>query len=822
MNPGKCVLQLFSLLLIACPSSAREEIFHVTGLPSTHSMRAEVAGVDQPVILDLSGGDWAYPIFNRSTDGGASWTPLKISFPGHFQSITAAQIDPPVFFVLTDQALFRLDGVSLERVRIGPAGIRITIDPNNPERLILETNDYCLESPDSGRTWNRFRIGGNDIGRVYFVKGHPEFAFYYDRALEMHCVIGNGGGIRHIRLPDRVDWFGCVDVLPDLTILGSDDNALWMFEYNGTTWIKVHTFTSGISNLTHMSNANSTVLAGLSGQGLWKSDNKGVLWQLIRDDISVYLIHFSTIGTFVSSGEGLWISRNDLQTFELLEGRIAFKRWTSLLFDSRPPHDMYVCGAEIAKSTDSGETWIPQTDFPENGFGQIRQSFYDPTIWYMQGSGLYYSDSDRADWQNIGWSYDDKYWPEFVGISETGRGVFVASGSYYTQDGPEYYTNFNQYIPEEMEWERYHPQFFGQLHLHRGDATPVLPYIFNCCYNQLHISTDGGIGFSGSPHDAPTMQTLIPLRNDIEHFMFVNNERLHRFNIETGAIDPLETIAAEDICTFTFDDYLIAADRLFRADSSHIEPIPVDGVSPAVYRIYSHPLDPTLIYALLNSGGVMIGRVDPNSSPPAPPSAVHSEWISDHEIELSWIGAPGAKGIRVYETVDGYSETTIRTVDEPLQSVRIDVRTAAMTALSASYRLSSFDVYGKEGTVSEPLVVPIGRRAPLIRMTGCWDTRIQSDTGGEAVIVALIQDRQGLDTIARVELLVNGVTTGLELKDDGHHHDSGEGDGIFGVVIPVASPVSKSRFMVEVEAIDVDGHSARASASVPFFTGASR
>lgn len=820
MNSRKWMMLLSLLLLGACPSSAREEIFHVTGIPSIYSLLSVVAGYDQTVLLDLSGGEWAYPVFNRSTDSGATWSQLDIAFPGHFVAYTAPPIDPPVFYILTDQALIRLDGMSDEWVRIGPAGIQITIDPNNPERLILETSDYCLESLDSGRSWNRFRIGGNDIGRVYFLKGHPEFVFYYDKALEKHCAVGNGGGIRHIRLPNGVNWLSCVDILPDLTILASNENSLWMLDYDGTSWIKAHTFTSNIHHLSHLNNANSTVVAGLSGQGLWKSDNKGVFWQPVREDISVCSIHYSPGGIFVSSGEGLWVSRDELQSFELLTGRISYKRWSYLLFDSRPPHDIFVCGSTIAKSTDSGETWIPQTDLPEDGSGQIRQSFYDPTIWYMQGAGLYYSDSDRVDWQNIGWSYNDKYWPEYVGIGETGRGVFVASGSYHTQDGYEDYTNFNQYIPEELEWEWYHPQFFGRLELHRGDATPVLPYIFACCYDQLHISTDGGIGFTNINQNKPTMQTLIPMRNDTTHFMFVNTGRLHRFNIENGAIDPLESVAAEDVSCFTPDDYLIAADRLFRSDSSHVEPIPVGEVSRAAHRIYTHPLDPTLIFALLNSGGVAIGRIDLNSSPPSPPSNIQSTWVSDHEIDLSWDSANGASGVRIYQTSDDETETTIRTVDAPARTVQLDVSAIAQTTFTASYRLSSYDIHGKESTLSDPLVVPIGRRAPLIRMTGCWDTQIQSDEVGNAIIMAMIEDRQGIQTIDTVTLWVNGTSTGLELRDDGNHHDLSPDDGIFGLAIPLTPILSKGRFLIEIEAMDSDGNIARASATVPFSTGA--
>jgi len=79
---------------------------------------------------------------------------------------------------------------------------------------------------------------------------------------------------------------------------------------------------------------------------------------------------------------------------------------------------------------------------------------------------------------------------------------------------------------------------------------------------------------------------------------------------------------------------------------------------------------------------------------------------------------------------------------------------------------------------------------PSVNVAGLWTTRLTNGAPGTLTLVAWISDPDGLDDVDKVELLIAGQATGLQLFDDGAHGDFGSGDGLYALQmeLPAGAP----------------------------------
>jgi outer membrane protein assembly factor BamB len=89
---------------------------------------------------------------------------------------------------------------------------------------------------------------------------------------------------------------------------------------------------------------------------------------------------------------------------------------------------------------------------------------------------------------------------------------------------------------------------------------------------------------------------------------------------------------------------------------------------------------------------------------------------------------------------------------------------------------------------------------PVIMMAGFADTKITSENGGSVKILALVADSE--NDIKEVEVLYNGIPSGIFLKDDGTQNDGEASDGIYGLVSKVQAGIDKGFYLVELIARD--------------------
>ncbi len=98
--------------------------------------------------------------------------------------------------------------------------------------------------------------------------------------------------------------------------------------------------------------------------------------------------------------------------------------------------------------------------------------------------------------------------------------------------------------------------------------------------------------------------------------------------------------------------------------------------------------------------------------------------------------------------------------------------------------------------------------SPQIWLAGYMDTLSSTHSGGRLTLLALVQDPDGLQNVSSVELLYEGMGTGVYLVDDGQQGDFGAGDGIFGltVQIPDYEVLAPGNYLFGLRARDRNGN----------------
>ncbi|MBN1593115.1 MAG: hypothetical protein JW941_07725 [Candidatus Coatesbacteria bacterium] len=124
-------------------------------------------------------------------------------------------------------------------------------------------------------------------------------------------------------------------------------------------------------------------------------------------------------------------------------------------------------------------------------------------------------------------------------------------------------------------------------------------------------------------------------------------------------------------------------------------------------------------------------------------------------------------------------------------------------------------LYNLDGSREESLVVsgspllsptdPISDQYPLILAGGFMGSVIETSTGGQLTIMAMVDPHTGSGQIEKVELLYMGIPA-AELYDDGTHGDDVAGDNIFHATVDVGPGLAAGDYILEIVATDTDGN----------------
>ncbi len=116
----------------------------------------------------------------------------------------------------------------------------------------------------------------------------------------------------------------------------------------------------------------------------------------------------------------------------------------------------------------------------------------------------------------------------------------------------------------------------------------------------------------------------------------------------------------------------------------------------------------------------------------------------------------------------------------------------------------AIDNAGNVEIPTEKVIVNIDRTSPIVLCQGYWTTALDSISGGNLVIVALITDE---DLAGNPEIFFDGAATSIYLYDDGGVNDiSPAGDGFYSLHLPqVQGPLPQGHYLLWVLALDHGG-----------------
>jgi hypothetical protein len=98
----------------------------------------------------------------------------------------------------------------------------------------------------------------------------------------------------------------------------------------------------------------------------------------------------------------------------------------------------------------------------------------------------------------------------------------------------------------------------------------------------------------------------------------------------------------------------------------------------------------------------------------------------------------------------------------------------------------------------------VSASAPRIPLAGYLDSRVTVAEGGTLTMLAWVSDPDG--GTSEVEILVNGVPSGVKLPDDGTGGDLTAGDGVHMLSVPVGPGLPPVPLLLELQATDRQGN----------------
>jgi hypothetical protein len=383
-------LFILSITLAAGPAWAGANLWTSNGPANRGEIRtlAYVPGPTPAILVQR----WP-SLAARSTDNGATWTPLAgipAGVSSEVTSFTVAPSDPQIVFaVWHDYQTGNRDiykstdgGASWTAVGGGPSApvnlneiFKIAVAPSDALKVFAATRrDGVYRSPDGGSTWLR---SVNATGaRAYSV---------------------------------------AVDPVNPATVYQAGINRLLKSVDGGATWSSAATRPSGGIRDLVIDAANPVTLYAWSNDGAYKSTDGGENWGLASTGLPLGSIVLAPYAGFNTS---LYFPPDAPSTLLLLMGSSIYSStdgaatWTQigasfalqgLLSFAGPLSDLFLGSyAGLQRSTDGGATFVPVPSITAGAFAPTWEIHGDPlstsTFFVRSKSGFFMTKDDGMSW----------------------------------------------------------------------------------------------------------------------------------------------------------------------------------------------------------------------------------------------------------------------------------------------------------------------------------------------------------------------------------------------------------------------------------------
>jgi photosystem II stability/assembly factor-like uncharacterized protein len=341
----------------------------------------------------------------KTTDGGASWSPITDSFPT--LQIAALAVDPAqtsrVYVATPDAGIFRSEdgGTSWSQIA-GASALNLTnccdtllVDPNHAGGLYLTSFNGIYHSTDSGASWTQSLSAGQAISLVLDRAGSGTlYASLQGNAL-------NGKGIYRAALGGDA-WSrlsGCSG--GDLPAIAASASRITLALSGSTLFAGFRTPTSfQVARAATAGTCQTGAGPGLHWQSLWSADpaDAPFLWNAVyADPVDSNFVY--------ATGTDFWVSTDGGVSFSKRSGPHADHHGFAPVPASPGTFDV-VCDGGIYQSTDHGAN----NSWHFLGAGISNVEFYDITnaatdpnlvIGGTQDNGTQKFNGASTDWAEI-------------------------------------------------------------------------------------------------------------------------------------------------------------------------------------------------------------------------------------------------------------------------------------------------------------------------------------------------------------------------------------------------------------------------------------
>ncbi len=769
------------------------------GLPSSTCRDIAVSPSNSDIIYLALEDDWIY----KTTDGGVIWD-RQDSDNGlggaRSYTIRVHPDNPEVAWCgIRYEGLYStLDGganwTEIADNDLIPYPRFLTLDPTDPDTIFVSTLDGkgVFYSDDAGASWISRNRGLTNV-KVECLAIHPTvrnllYTGTQSRGIFRSVDYGRTWEERNVQLGSSNIY--CIKTVGTDVYAGTPSGIFRALD-GGNIWVELTEGIDDSDNIRAMDihpNNPSIIILGAETVndddvyhgGIYVTQNKGESWTAYEIDTTfssvsyiydVKMLPTSPATIYAATSRGLYKSGNSGQSWTQtgLMGRSV----ETVTFDPATSGLIFAGAADgLWRSVDSGSSWELLIEFLD-----AEDMTYDisrtPTRIYATGEGgVFYSDDRGINWSTsiqglTNWHCSslvvDPFDPEVLYTGTRGSGVF-STADFIPPDPPENVAAIPLDQGVRLSWQLGDENDLAGYRVYYDTDEPGPPY----------SGTGSHLGASPVELEKITSLELFGLPNDTKCYI---------------AITALDDVGNES----------------YYSVEMMITPNPQPSIVMAGYG--------TTYLTAANGGALnMIA------------------WVMDPEddaiagVEMYYAGQP--TGVTLPEMIpdSGFYQLTMN-LSGGIPATQFILELMATDSQNTPSTLWPYLTvrdypWTKSGTTSYPPQTEnhwwveahrisggaAGPGGPFVYAAGYNMSTVSFQDGGMLNIVAVIVDPG--DTISRVELLYQGMPTGVLLRDDGVSGDFAAGDGIYGLAVNIpADTLAPSEFMFSIEASNTNGES---------------
>ena len=415
---------------------------------------------------------------------------MKLNFPDKYNTAILLLISLCTLFpqpILADENLWSTNGPAGGSVKT------IAIQPFNNQIVYLGTiSNGIYRSDNGGGSWQHLDLGiMENTQRVIAIHPFAPETLYAATARGLFKSSNGGVDWEFIILPiipqNELTALLIHPLDPSLVITGGP-TCEWISTDSGQSWTQLNIpHNTGIKDLEiDPSNQDIIYLIGsalYSGNGVWKSEDRGLTWSNIQNDLDTIgfctdievdpidsqLLYLSLITIFDSTDACMFKSTNGGQNWFEITPEALTLPYILQVQVSAIDHSVVLIGTSqdgVLKSTDGGSTWQPKNEGLRSheiaclAIDSLTGIIYLGTYY----QGIFRSTDDGESWEEISQNLHCGWFSDLaIGFDDPNLGYVIGySGFFGTIDGGNSWDIVDAGIPPDhgpsaVKLDRYNP-----------------------------------------------------------------------------------------------------------------------------------------------------------------------------------------------------------------------------------------------------------------------------------------------------------------------------------------------------------------------------